>query len=56
MPRLMGYYADLMIPSEDPAYKYQVKRVHFTPYEKNKYNQFVIDNHSMIRSHGKRYS
>ena len=52
----VGFYVDLLVPSEDPNYRYEEKRFYFGSHEKTKYKAFVAENRDMIRSHGERYS
>ena len=51
-----GFYVDLLVPSDDPDYKYEVKRVYFRENERSKYKKFVKDNLSVIQNHGERHS
>ena len=51
-----GYFADILVPSKDPHYKYEVERIWFKRDEESLYLSFIETNKSMLRSHGKRYS
>lgn len=56
MARHKGYFIDYLVETTDPDFRFEVKRIYFTPYEQKAYYDFVKGHPDRVVAHGKRYS
>lgn len=56
MVRLKGYFIDYLVESVDPNFEFEVKRLHFSLYEKQAYTDFLKEQADRVVSYGKRFS